>query len=87
MLRAVTFDFWSTLFVDTRGRERERLRGDVLDEALRSEGHTVSDADLTMGLSAAWDHFEVVWLNEHRYAAGRRAGRRHPGRAARTPGR
>ena len=26
MLRAVTFDFWSTLFVDTRGREREALR-------------------------------------------------------------
>ena len=66
MLRAVTFDFWSTLFVDTRGRERERLRGDVLDEALRSAGHTVSEADLAMGLSAAWDHFDVVWLNEHR---------------------
>ena len=43
MLRAVTFDFWSTLFVDSRGRERERLRGAVLDEALRSEGHGVSD--------------------------------------------
>jgi len=66
MLRAVTFDFWSTLFVDTRGRERERLRGDVLDEALRSGGHTLAKADLTMGLSAAWDHFDVVWLNEHR---------------------
>jgi len=66
MLRAVTFDFWSTLFVDTRGRERERVRGDVLGEALRSEGHTPSESDLAMGLGAAWDHFDVVWLNEHR---------------------
>ena len=66
MLRAVTFDFWSTLFVDSRGRERERLRGAVLDEALRSEGHGVSEARLAAGLSAAWDHFDVVWLNEHR---------------------
>jgi FMN phosphatase YigB (HAD superfamily) len=66
MLRAVTFDFWSTLFVDSRGRERERLRGAVLDQALRGEGHVVSEARLAAGLSAAWDHFDVVWLNEHR---------------------
>jgi putative hydrolase of the HAD superfamily len=66
MLRAVTFDFWSTLFVDTRGAERERLRGAVLDEALREEDHAVSEARLAQGLSAAWDHFDTVWLNEHR---------------------
>ncbi len=66
MLRAVTFDFWSTLFVDSRGRERERLRGAVLDDALRSEGHAFSEARLADGLSAAWDHFDAVWLNERR---------------------
>jgi FMN phosphatase YigB (HAD superfamily) len=66
MLRAVTFDFWSTLFVDSRGREREQLRGVVLDEALRAEGHVVSAQQLAQGLSAAWDHFDAVWLHEHR---------------------
>ena len=66
MLRAVTFDFWSTLFADTRGAERERLRGEVLHEALRSEGHTLSAAQVANGLAAAWDHFDAVWLNEHR---------------------
>jgi putative hydrolase of the HAD superfamily len=66
MLRAVTFDFWSTLFVDTRGAERERLRGAVLEEALREEGRAFSEAQLAQGLSAAWDHFDTVWLNEHR---------------------
>jgi putative hydrolase of the HAD superfamily len=66
MLRAVTFDFWSTLFVDTRGAERERLRGALLDETLREQGHAVSEAHLAQGLSAAWDHFDAVWLNQHR---------------------
>jgi putative hydrolase of the HAD superfamily len=54
------------LFVDTRGAERERLRGAVLEEALREEGRAFSEAQLAQGLSAAWDHFDTVWLNEHR---------------------
>jgi FMN phosphatase YigB (HAD superfamily) len=66
MLRAVTFDFWSTLFVDTRGREREQLRGVLLDDALRAAGHEASDAEVEAGLSAAWDYFDVVWTREHR---------------------
>jgi FMN phosphatase YigB (HAD superfamily) len=66
MLRAVTFDFWSTLFVDTRGREREQLRGALLEDALVAAGHTVSGERLTDGLRAAWDHFDVVWAGEHR---------------------
>ena len=66
MLRAVTFDFWSTLFVDSRGREREQLRGALLEDALLAAGHTVSGEQLAAGLSAAWDHFDVVWSSEHR---------------------
>jgi putative hydrolase of the HAD superfamily len=66
MLRAVTFDFWSTLFVDTRGREREALRAAVLDESLRAAGFEASGPALTEGLSAAWSYFDTVWLNEHR---------------------
>jgi FMN phosphatase YigB (HAD superfamily) len=66
MLRAVTFDFWSTLFVDSRGREREELRGILLDDALRAAGHQLSSDRLADGLRAAWDHFDVVWAGEHR---------------------
>lgn len=66
MLRAVTFDFWSTLFADTRGREREQLRGAILRDALAQAGRQVSDLALRDGLSAAWDYFDGVWLNEHR---------------------
>ncbi len=66
MLRAVTFDFWSTLFVDTRGREREALRAAVLADTLRAADLRVSGYALDEALRASWDHFERVWLRESR---------------------
>ena len=66
MLRAVTFDFWSTLFVDTRGAEREKLRGAVLAETLAQSGHRVTDQALSDALRASWDYFDSVWVREHR---------------------
>jgi putative hydrolase of the HAD superfamily len=66
MLRAVTFDFWSTLFVDTRGKEREKLRAAALADVLRATGHHASDQALADSLRASWDHFDKVWLHEHR---------------------
>jgi putative hydrolase of the HAD superfamily len=66
MLRAVTFDFWNTLFADIRGAERERLRAALLDKALVAAGCPVPAHRLEHGLRAAWDYFDVVWLNERR---------------------
>jgi putative hydrolase of the HAD superfamily len=66
MLRAVTFDFWSTLFADSRGREREALRATVLEEALRAAGLQASEQALADSLRASWDYFDTVWLRERR---------------------
>jgi FMN phosphatase YigB (HAD superfamily) len=66
MLRAVTFDFWSTLFVDAHGRERESLRAGVLGEALRAAGLVATDHMLGESLRAGWDYFDAVWLHEQR---------------------
>jgi FMN phosphatase YigB (HAD superfamily) len=66
MLRVVTFDFWSTLFVDTRGREREELRATVLADTLRAAGLQASHTALSESLRASWDHFDRVWAHEHR---------------------
>ena len=66
MLRAVTFDFWSTLFADTRGREREALRAAVLGDTLRAAGLHASNQALSDSLRASWDYFDTVWLNEQR---------------------
>lgn len=41
-IRAITFDFWGTLFQDAHGRERHRLRLDALIEAT---GAAEADAD------------------------------------------
>lgn len=66
MLRAVTFDFWNTLFVDTRGAEREARRAAVLRAATESAGFSPSDHALSESLHASWDHFDRVWVNELR---------------------
>ena len=66
MLRAVTFDFWSTLFADTRGREREELRATVLADTLRAAGLQASHPALSESLRASWDYFDRVWAHEHR---------------------
>ncbi len=66
MLRAVTFDFWNTLFVDARGREREILRAGILGDALKAAGLDVTDHLIGESLLASWDHFDAVWLHEQR---------------------
>ena len=66
MLRAVTFDFWNTLFVDTRGREREALRATVLSEALEKQGLGAPETALADSLRASWDYFDQIWVHEQR---------------------
>lgn len=66
MLSAVTFDFWSTLFADTRGAEREETRAALLADALHQAGRDPTDHALADALRAGWDHFETAWLHEHR---------------------
>ncbi len=66
MLRAVTFDFWSTLFVDAHGREREKLRAGILRDTLSAAGLEATDHMVSESLRASWDYFEAVWLHEHR---------------------
>ena len=60
MLRAVTFDFWSTLFVDSRGREREALRATVLEDALRAADLQASEQALADSLRASWDYLQEL---------------------------
>ena len=66
MLQAVTFDFWNTLFVDVRGRDRERRRAEMLRAELEALGRVVSQAALDDALRAGFDFFDRVWTSEHR---------------------
>jgi HAD superfamily hydrolase (TIGR01549 family) len=66
MLRAVTLDFWNTLFVDPRGREREHRRTEWLRAELDKAGAQRSDAAIADALAAGFDYFEQVWRDERR---------------------
>lgn len=66
MIRAVTLDFWNTLFVDRRGRERERLRADLLRAELAALDLAPPDHQLYDALAAGFQFFDDVWLREVR---------------------
>lgn len=66
MLRAVTFDFWNTLVVDVHGREREARRAQIVHEELAGLGAQRSPLIVDEALRAAFDHFDRVWITEHR---------------------
>jgi putative hydrolase of the HAD superfamily len=66
MLRAVTFDYWNTLFVDPRGRERQRRRASVLRDELDALGMSRPALAIDDALQAGYDYFERVWRSEQR---------------------
>jgi putative hydrolase of the HAD superfamily len=66
MLRAVTLDFWNTLFVDPHGREREHRRAAWLRAELDAVGAHPRDAAIADALAASFDYFERVWRDEQR---------------------
>ncbi len=63
MLRALTFDFWGTLYQNAFGRE-ERL--DLLERALRQAGRPRRWEELEAAYEHAWQAFEQVWRQENR---------------------
>jgi putative hydrolase of the HAD superfamily len=66
MLKAVTFDYWNTLFVDVHGQDRERRRAEILRAELEARGREVSQTALHEAQWAGFDFFDRVWIGEHR---------------------
>ncbi len=66
MLRAVTFDFWNTLVADPHGREREARRAQIVRDELAGLGTECSPLIVDEALRTAFDHFDRVWIVEHR---------------------
>ena len=66
MLRAVTLDFWNTLFVDTGGEERERHRVLLVQRELAGLGVERTETHIRDAILAGFDEFDRVWHREHR---------------------
>lgn len=66
MLRAVTLDYWNTLFVDLRGKERQQRRAGLLREAAAAAGTDAAPTAVGDALQAGYDYFERVWHAEQR---------------------
>lgn len=63
MLRALTFDFWGTLYQNASA-QAERLA--ILGQALAQAGQMRSIEQLEAAYQQGWDYFEHVWRQEHR---------------------
>lgn len=66
MLRAVTLDYWNTLFVDVNGAERERWREQLLARELGALGVRLPRTALADALQSGFDYFDKLWMHEHR---------------------
>jgi len=67
MLKAITFDFWNTLFVDTRGEKREQRRAQILREELERDGATCPPETVVReALRTGFSFFNRVWYEEAR---------------------
>jgi putative hydrolase of the HAD superfamily len=66
MLKAVTLDYWNTLFIDQDNAERERRRVQRLREELAAIGKPRREEAVRDALAAGFDQFDRVWLHEQR---------------------
>jgi putative hydrolase of the HAD superfamily len=66
MLRAVTLDYWNTLFVDRGGREREHRRAACISAELEAAGLHPAPAAIEEALADGYTYFEDVWRREAR---------------------
>jgi FMN phosphatase YigB (HAD superfamily) len=66
MLRAVTLDYWNTLFVDPHGADRERRREEILRRELDALGVRPPRSVLAEAVQSGFDFFDRVWLHEER---------------------
>jgi HAD superfamily hydrolase (TIGR01549 family) len=66
MLKAVTLDYWNTLFVDHNGKAREQRRVEILRDELAALGKTAGDGALHEAIVAGYENFDRVWHKEQR---------------------
>lgn len=71
MKKAITIDFWNTLYDSSNGIERNKYRQRILINELDKFGIMVLADEYDKAMKATWNFFEASWKNEHRTPTAR----------------
>ncbi len=66
IIKAVTIDFWNTLFDSSNGHNRNAYRQRALIREIDKLGVMVKRDELDEAVRACWMYFDRVWKNEQR---------------------
>ncbi len=65
-IKAVTIDFWNTLFDSSAGQIRNNYRHSELIDVMKSLGTPVDDDKIRAAMHTSWEFFNKQWLTVHR---------------------
>ena len=65
-IKAVTIDFWNTLFDNSNGVQRNAFRQKSLIQAIDKHGLVVRQDEFSAAMTASWEYFNNIWKNESR---------------------
>ncbi len=68
-LKVITIDFWNTLFDSVNGAERNKFRKAILINEIDKYDILIKADEFNEVLSASWEYFNDVWLNQMRTPA------------------
>lgn len=66
MIKAITIDFWNTLFDSSGGVERNALRRSALINEISKYGIQITNEMFEQALRASWQYFNTIWRQEQR---------------------
>jgi putative hydrolase of the HAD superfamily len=66
MIKAITIDFWNTLFDNSNGLARNAYRQEKLIREIDNYGIAVKQDEFQEAMSASWGYFNNIWLNDQR---------------------
>ena len=64
-LKALTIDFWNTLYDSSNGMERNHFRQEALLKEAEKLNKQITIEDLQKAIQASWGNFEKYWKELH----------------------
>lgn len=65
-IKAVTIDFWNTLFDSSNGFNRNAARQHVFAHEIANLNINISKDEFQWAIQASWEFFNNIWMNEQR---------------------